>query len=189
MPAPYFSKGWPSYSVGEVTYEFAHLDECYMQASDSLGAERSIAVTYSDHVFTRDPMPSEDEISAFPGSLRNPFGVLCPTRYRMSVTLPAIVAGIPGQRIWNLAKDDRYAHVPILGEDGVEQLYSVVFSLDPVKRHIPYDFRLHIRTAYPCDRKVPDTFGNVRFSHLLMLRENGLHPQRNYAKGRKVPTI
>ncbi|GMB81234.1 hypothetical protein NN6n1_20170 [Shinella zoogloeoides] len=188
MPAPYISKTlWPDYTLGEVTYSFGHLSEAYMVASDSLGAEKSIIVTYADHVFTRDAKSGDDLANAFPGANRVPFGVFCETRYKLSKQLPALIEQIPSQRIWNLRKDDRYAHVPLLTEGGETILYSVVFSLEPVKRNIPFDFWLRIRTAYPCDVDPPDTFGEVRFSHLLMVRDKGQHPQRNFTNHRKKP--
>jgi len=103
--------------------------------------------------------------------------------------LPAIIQALPHQRIWNLRKDDRYAHVPLITADGESVLYSIIFSLEPVRRNIPYEFWLRVRTAYPCDHDPPDTFGEVRFSHLLMVRNQNQHPQRNFTTHRKKPKM
>ncbi|MFD1746539.1 hypothetical protein ACFSE1_13790 [Rhizobium helianthi] len=188
MPSPYIAKKvWPDYILNGATFSFTHLAEAYFTAHDSLGHEKQIIVTYQDHVFTRDAVEGETLKDAFPGANRDPFGVFCPVRYRWSLRLPQIIALLPEQRIWNLRKDDRYAHVPVVAENGETILYSIVFSIEPVKRNIAYDFWIRVRTAYPCDGPPPDTFGDVRFSHLLMVRERGKHPPRNYSPHRKTP--
>lgn len=190
MPPPYIAKVlWSDYSSGESTFTFTHLTETYLLASDSLGNERRIIVTYQDHVFTRDPADGDTPQDAFPGAKRDPYGVFCPTRYRWSLLLPEVISRLPEQRIWSLRKDDRYAHIPIVTESGETILYSIVFSLEPVKRNIPYDFWIRVRTAYPCDDLPPDTFGEVRFSHLLMVRSQGKHPARNFSPHRKTPKM
>lgn len=187
----YFMKTmWETYTLNDVTYNFDHLNEFYMVANDSLGNEKRLIVTYNDHVFTRDPMPNETIELAFPNAARTPFGVFCADRYAMSLTLPAIIQELPTQRIWNLAKTDCYAHVPTVDHNGQNQLYSIIFSLFPIKNpKIPHDFRLHIRSAYICDIKEPDTFGDIRFSHLLTVTSNGNSPSRIFNRNRKKPKL
>lgn len=190
MPAPYFMKSvWPEYAHGENKFGFGHLAESYMVASDSVGVNRNIIVIYQDHVFTRDPVEGDSPSDAFPDARREPYGVFCPDRYRWSLVLPQIVSQLPGERIWNLRKDDRYAHVPVVTENGDTILYSIVFSLEAVRKNIPYEFLLRVRTAYPCTDAPPDTFGDVRFSHLLMVRAQGTHTHRNYTSHRKMPKM
>lgn len=181
---------WEAYTLNDVTYNFDHLKEFYLLASDSLGNEKRLIVTYNDHVFTRDPRPGENIELAFPNAVRNPFGVFCADRYSMSLKLPAIIQELPNHRIWNLAKDDRYAHIPTVDNKGQKQLYSIIFSLFPIKNTtIPHDFRLHIRSAYICDIKEPDTFGDIRFSHLLTVTGKGQTPSRISTRNRKRPKV
>lgn len=190
MPSPYIARQiWSDYILEDTVFTFGHLAEAYLAAQDSLGNEKRIIVTYQDHVFTRDPIESDRPENAFPGAKRHPYGVFCPIRYRWSLHLPQIINLLPDQRIWNLRKDDRYAHVPLVTENGETILYSIVFSLEPLKRNIPYDFWMKVRTAYPCDNLPPDTFGDIRFSHLLMVREQGKHPARNFSSHRKTPKM
>ena len=52
---PYFQKQpWPPFVYQETVHDLAHLDEYQIQASDSRKVERRIAVTFSDHCFTRE---------------------------------------------------------------------------------------------------------------------------------------
>ncbi|WP_029004039.1 hypothetical protein [Azorhizobium doebereinerae] len=67
-------------------------------------------------------------------------------------------------------------------------LFAVVFTLDKVSG-LPVDLHLRVRSAYPCDRKVPDTFGQVRFRHLVTLRCEGRHPPKRHDRNRRRPKV
>ena len=145
-------------------------------------------VTFTDHVFTRDEVAGDLAASAFPNCSRTPRGYLCPDRYRLSSQLPGLISGLASQRVWNLTGEDRYAQVPIVDDQGVRRLYAIVFSLDRLKG-LATDLRLTVRSAHICDRKPPDTFGEVRFSHLVKLRLERKHPKREYGGNRKRPKM
>ena len=145
-------------------------------------------VTFTDHVFTRDEVVGDIVALAFPNCSRTPRGYLCPDRYRMSLHLPGLLAGLAYQRVWNLTGEDPYAQLPILDDRGIRRLYAIVFTLDRLKG-LKTDLRLIVRSAYVCDRKPPDTFGEVRFAHLVRLRLERKHPKREYGDKRKRPKM
>ena len=47
---------------GGITYNLSHLDEYHFTVVDSDAQERRVAVTFSDHCFTRAPKPNDVEI-------------------------------------------------------------------------------------------------------------------------------
>lgn len=63
------------------------------------------------------------------------------------------------------------------GHEDEEALYAIIFTLDKV------------RSAYLCREKAPDTFGEVKFKHLVRLRLENKHPARVYSAARKKPIM
>lgn len=99
MPSPYITKSlWPDYTCGDAEYSFQHLSELTLTLQDSASVERRVIVTFSDHVFTRDPAPGDTERDAFPACSRTPYGVLCPVRYSFSSHLPQVIPDICAAR-------------------------------------------------------------------------------------------
>lgn len=179
---------WPPFSVDGITYGFEHLVDFTFACSDSGGVERKVSVSFTDHVFTRDTVAGDRPEDAFPGCSRTPTGHLCPVRYRMSSQLPALIERAVGSRVWMLTGNDRYAQVPVVDNQGAKLLYAIIFTLDPVKG-LEHPLRMLIRSAHLCDRKPPDTFGEVRFPHLVKLRVQKQHPKRNHDRNRKRPKM
>jgi hypothetical protein len=67
-------------------------------------------------------------------------------------------------------------------------LYAIVFSLDRVKG-LPVDLHMRIETAYPCDKKPIETFGEVRFRHLVTLRMQRKSAGRLTNQDRRRPRV
>lgn len=179
---------WPPFEADGVSYVFEHLADFAFTCRDSDGVVHTVLVTFTDHVFTRNALSSDEPAHAFPGCSRQPHGYLCPTRYRMSFQLPALIEQVATQRVWSLTGADRYAQVPVVDDQGTRQLYAIVFSLDRISG-LEQPLRMIIRSAHLCDRKPPDTFGEVRFAHLIKLRLGNKHPAKNHSRGRKQPRM
>lgn len=190
MPPPYFVKSlWADYSIDGQTYQFNHLAERSFNVMDTNGIERSIAISYSDHVFTRDPKPGDDPKLAFPNCSREPYGLFCNQRYPLSLRLPNLVPEVANQRVWNLTRDDSYAQLPIVDVEGNARMYAIIFALHACRQGIPYDLHLRVRSAYICTDKPPATFGDVKFAYLAKLRLEGEHATMVFGKRRKVPKL
>lgn len=179
---------WPPFALGETVYSFDHLVDFAFTCKDSEGTERSVLVTFSDHVFTRKAESDDKPAEAFPECSRTPHGYVCPTRYRMSFQLPALIEKVAGQKVWLLTGDDRYAQIPVVDDEDRKLLYAVIFSLERNKGR-EYPLRMYVRSAHLYDRKPPDTFGEVKFAHLLKLRVANKHPPKNHDRGRKRPKM
>ncbi|MFD1627289.1 hypothetical protein [Azospirillum griseum] len=189
MPGPYFpSPGWRPFVFNGETYGFEHLNEYEFDVVDTAKVSRRIVVTFSDHVFTRDAELGDDPAWVFPGSSRVPPGCFCPKRYRHSLDIKALIEWAAGGKAWTLDGDDRYAQIPTISDDGTPLLYSIVFSLDPA-RGLQVHLHMRVRSAYPCDKTVPSTYGSVTFRHLVRLRAEHKRPNRNFNKRRERPTL
>ena len=187
MSGPYFQKqGWPAFVYQGQTYEFAHLDEYEVEVVDSEKKTRWIAITFSDHCFTRLPEAGDDPALRYPQSSRSP-GYFCTERYRLSLDLVPHIERATQRDVWNI-RDGNFAVVPVVTHQGMRVLYGIVFSLDRVKG-LPVDLHMRVETAYPCDEKDLVTFGSVRFAHLVTLRMQGRNPRRILDKHRKRPRL
>lgn len=187
MPPPFIQPSWPPLVVGDRICTFSHLDEFCFQMQDSAGRQRWLLVSFSDHVFTREDAPPTSAPVLFPGCSRDP-GYFCDERYAFSLGLRSRIEGLPEAQVWLLSGQDRFALIPQLDRDGRVTLFAVVFTLGKVSG-LPADLHLRIRSAYPFDRRVPDTFGQVRFRHLVKLRCEGRHPPKRHDRGRLRPKI
>jgi hypothetical protein len=187
MPGPYFQKSpWNSFSYRENVYDLSHLNEHILEVRDSKKLERTIAITYEDHCFTRKNEPSDSKDLFYPGCTR-PSGVFCIKRYNFSLNIRQHIEYAAAGRAWNL-KSENYAIVPSVDAEGKNILYSIVFSLDPVKG-LPVDLHMRVKTAFPWDEKDTITFGFVRFSHLVTLRLEHRTPNKNTDKKRDKPRV
>ncbi len=158
-----------------------------MEVVDSGAVSRRLVVTFSDHVFTRDAEPSDTSTGIFPGCSRNP-GYFCPARYEASLALRELINSFPNQITWMLSGNDRYAQLPLHTDTGQVRLYAIIFTLDRVTG-IPFDLHMKIRSAYFCHTKAPDTFGSVKFKHLVRLRCENRHPKKIADRNRPRPRI
>lgn len=84
--------------------------------------------------------------------------------------------------------DDRYGQIPTVDEEGSLSFYAIVFSLEKAKG-MPFSLHMRVRTAFPCDRDPPDTFGSVKFKHLVELRVKNKRPPKGYDRKRRKPTL
>lgn len=186
--APVQHPTWSTFTVRGVSYAFGHLVDFEFTCKDSDGADCLVLVTFTDHVFTRDPVPGDSNADAFPNCSRTPYGLVCPVRHRMSLRLRDIIEQVAGRKVWSLYAGDRYAQVPVLDDEGAEVLYAVIFSLDPFKG-TKHHLRMLVRSAYVCDVEPPDTYGEVKFSNLVKLRMTNKHPRKVTDRGRKKPKM
>ena len=61
MSGPYFQKrSWSPFTYRGTAYTLNHLDVYTFAVNDTSGIERHIAVTFSDHCFTRRPVIGDD---------------------------------------------------------------------------------------------------------------------------------
>jgi hypothetical protein len=190
MAAPYFQKSpWTPFVHEGITYDLSHLDEYQFAVTDTDDIERHIAVTFSGHCFTRKLEPSDVAELQYDASDRTPAGVFCFERYGHSLGLRQHIASAVTSKVWNAASDrDVYAIVPVVDHSGRLVLYAIVFNLIPVQS-LPVSLHMRIETAYPCDRKPIDTFGEVRFRHLVALRMRRQSPGRLTNRDRKRPHL
>jgi hypothetical protein len=187
--AAYFQKfPWTPFVHAGITYDLSHLEEYAFTITDTGAIERRIAVTFSDHCFTRAYRTEDAPAPIYPGSSRNP-GVFCFERYCYSLDIAAHIERAASGKVWNAASDrDAFAIVPIIDHQGREVLYAIVFSLDRVKG-LPVDLHMRIETAYPCDKKPIETFGEVRFRHLVTLRMQRKSAGRLTNQDRRRPRV
>ena len=184
LSQPYFAIPWPDFQHRGTSYDLSHLSERQVEVLDSQKVLRRIAVTFSDHCFTRDHQAGDDaDLRYLPGSRRN--GVFCFERYQHSLLLPDHIDQAIQRSVW-IIRDGSFALVPVIDHRGVRTLYGVVFDLDRVTG-LPVHLHMRIKTAYPCDIADIDTFGSVKFSVLATLRMQNKNPKRNLDRHRKRP--
>jgi hypothetical protein len=71
MSGPYFQKqSWPAFIYQGQTDEFTHFDEYEVEVVDSQQTARRIAISFSDHCFTREPEPGDDPALLYPHGTR-----------------------------------------------------------------------------------------------------------------------
>lgn len=175
---------WERFVVGETTYDLSHLNEYTFLAEDSGGDDRTIIVSYEDHCFTRKPNGPDDATPLFPGCSRED-GRFCAERFELSKEIRRHIEAALKGKVWN-STSDHYAIV-VIGEGDQKREYGIVFSLDRVKGIANVDLHMRIRTAHPRTEDPLETFGHVRFAHLIKLRMQNKRPPKNYDKHRKKP--
>jgi hypothetical protein len=187
MSGPYFRKqSWPTFEYEGTLYTFTHLDEYQFTITDSADVVRRIAVTFSDHCFTRAPEPGDNPALRYPHSDR-PIGYFCTERYRHSLDLVGRIAQAVQHKVWHLDHEG-YAIVPTVDHQGKKTLYGIVFSLDPVTG-LPVHLHMRVKSAHPRDERELVTYGDIGFARLVTLRVQRKHPKRIMAKGRKRPRL
>jgi hypothetical protein len=185
MSGPYFQKqSWSSFNYQGAIYDLTHLDEYEVEVTDSQGAKRKIAISFSDHCFTREPEASDDAALRFPSSTRV-VGHFCVERYQLSLGIREHLAYAMQGKVW-IIEGENFAVIPTIDHQGNKILYGIIFSLDRVKK-LPVDLDMRVRTAYPCNMADIVTYGNVRFAHLVSLRMQSKRPNRNLTKHRPRP--
>jgi hypothetical protein len=184
MPGPYFHKSnWTPFAYRGLTYDLTHLDEYEFFVVDTEQLTRNIAVTFSDHCFTRDPEPGDDPLLIYPNCSRTP-GYFCFDRYHLSLSIRKHIAYAANGKVWN-AEGENYVVIQVVGLNGRSVEYGVFFSLDRAKG-LPVELHMRVRTAFPADMKIA-TFGTVRFRNLVALRMEGKRPRKVTGPHRKRP--
>jgi hypothetical protein len=188
----YQKQPWLPFIYEGKAYTLKHLDEFQFKVTDSSNTMRIIVVNFSDHCFTRERRPGEIESEALEvgASSRNP-GYFCFDRYQHSLGLRGYLSGLskPRSVVWNV-QGGNYAVVPSVDHNGTLTFYGIIFSLDRVSG-LKVDLRMDVRTAYPCDERKVETFGSVRFEHLVRLRVEGKRkrPKPILDSRRKQPSL
>jgi len=186
VSGPYFQKtSWTAFVYQGVTYDLTHLNEYELTVNDTTNCDRRIAVTFSDHCFTRKPEPGDDARLLYPPSDRHP-GHFCFERYDQTSSLPDRITQAAHGKVWTV-RDDTFAIVPTVDHSGKRVFHTIMFSLDRVKG-LPVQLHMRIKTAYPAE-KAPVTFGDVRFQHLVALRMQKQSPGRVTGAHRRVPRL
>lgn len=175
-------EGWKPFSYNDVEYSLSHLDEYSFQVTCSEGLSRNVLVVFSDHCFTKD-RESPDE-PRFPKCSRGD-GVFCTTRHKLSLGIRTHITNMLDGKVWN-AEGNSYALIPLQSGDGVKLMYSILFDLSKVTG-VPFDLVMRIKSAHLRDETLLNTFGNVRFKHLVALRIQNKHPKKNYDRRRVRP--
>lgn len=187
MSGPYFHKtSWASFTYQGQVFSLTHLDEYQMEVVDSQKVTRRIAVTFSDHCFTREPRDVDDPALVFPASTRH-VGHFCVERYQLSLGLTGHITHATTGKVWHLGHDG-YAIVPTVDHQGNRTLYGIVFSLDRVTG-LPVELHMRIKSAHPRDEREIVTYGLIKFAHLVTLRMQGKSPARIMDRHRKRPRL
>lgn len=175
---------WSPFRDGENEYDLSHLSEFILGAPDSQGVERRILVTFGDHCFTRDPSGQDDAAPIFPGCSRAD-GRFCVERYGLSVGIREFLEAAVGHDVWN---GDGQHYVIVSGKDhkGNKITYVVVFSLEKSKG-FGVELHMHVRSAHKREKDPIETFGSIRFAHLVKLTMEGKRPKKIFDQRRKRP--
>jgi hypothetical protein len=185
MSGPYFQKlSWPAFIYQQITYDLSHLDEFIFPIVDSQKTKRTIAVTFGDHCFTRNPLPGDDPNLMYPRCSRNP-GCFCFDRYAASKQLATSIEAAKLGMVW-MVKGENYAFIPKVNVLGNQSDYAIVFSMKRVKRLQGVDLHMFVESAYFCDRYEIQEYGNVRFPHLATLRMRDEVPGRQIGYRRRL---
>ncbi len=185
MSGPYFQPNWAAFIYQGVPYDLAHLNEYELTVNDTATCDRRIAVTFSDHCFTRNPAPGDDAGLLYPASDRKP-GHFCFERYTQSLSLTAHIAKAVDGKVWTV-REDAFAILPTVDQSGRGVFYTIMFSLDRATG-LPVHLHMRIKTAYPAETP-PVTHGDVRFRHLVALRMQRQSPGRITGQHRRVPRL
>lgn len=180
----YLQDTWGSFLYQGSRFDLTHLDEYQFSIEDSEKISRKIAVTFSDHCFTREFIDGADRGLIFAGGSRNQ-GIFCAERYSYSLRIREHINYAVSGHIM-LSEGDNYAIVPTVDKNGSSVLYGILFSLDKASG-LPFDLHMRVKSAHLRDTKELITHGKTRFSHLVNLRMKGQRPKKNYGSRRHKP--
>ncbi len=190
MAPPYFKKTpWTPFIHEGCVYDLAHLEEYEFSVIDADATSRRIVVTFSDHCFTRKPLLQDDPKLIYPGASRNP-GIFCFVRYEHTQRLPEYITRASNGKVWNVSEyQENFAVLPTIDHEGKRIFYAVIFSLERAGKDLPIDLHLRVRSAYPCDKKLPSTFGEIGFTKLVALTMRRKNVPRINDPHRKRPRL
>ncbi len=141
---------WKSFNVGNVEYDFSHLNSCKHTFQHPKRKESyTLFFTFSHHVFTRGIKEEESlkSVAIYPyPSDKRAFDL---TRFTLSKRLPNIVKTLPKQFCYH-GGHSRYCSCKVEQENGVEIYYQVVYRAWKERGKM----RFHIESAYPLQEKL-----------------------------------
>ncbi|MFN6254385.1 MAG: hypothetical protein ACK4Y5_20245 [Acetobacteraceae bacterium] len=157
----------------------------------NVGSEESeihvkIAVSFSDHCFTRERRNGDPYYLNFPNCSRRD-GVFCIERYNLSITIRDHIVYFSKGDAW-IIDGDNCAILPVVESNGEKCFYAIVFSLEKVKG-LPFELHMRVKSAYKCDRGPPAIYGTVKFRRLAQLTLEGKRASRVSAHNRKRPVL
>ena len=189
----YFTKcTWPIFIYQEKIYDLSHLDEWHFDILDFSGEKRRLAVTYSDHCFTRKHEQNDHNDLFYPGGSRNP-SIFSFERYHHSLQIAEHILRAANGKVWNASAyhgyQENFAAIPTINQEGIPIFYAIIFSLERVGKDLPIDLHMRVRSAYPCKNQAIPTFGEIRFNKLIALCMLGKSPTRITDPHRKKPRL
>jgi hypothetical protein len=191
----FLQRPWPPFVHRGTTFDLSHLNEHVKEATDSSKAKRTILVTFGDHCFTRPPNGEWDRAPRYPNCSRGVDGRFCTERHELSLQIMDQIDFASLKDVWNTKNDEHFVVIRGVDYQGTQIEYAVIFSLEKMKgvqtkgsggRRI--DLHMRVRTAHKRDDTI-ETFGSVRFPHLVKLVMEKKRPQRIYDHHRKRPSV
>lgn len=104
---------FPALTIGGQTYDFSHLEPFkFTIASQLAKRDLRVHVTFSNHCFTRGYEVGTHPVGEpiiLDGKRQRTF---CPTRYRLSLTLPDVIQGLthPKIKVWETAAERNWCY-------------------------------------------------------------------------------
>lgn len=148
-------------------YEFQHLAPTVLTVALDSAAKSvaSLHVAYSIHCFTEEfdtSVHQEHHRYSYADETRA-FDVV---RYDCSVNLPAIIAGMSRATVYR-ALQNNYTYVAQIPVNGIQNLYSLFFTLKNEGDLATPSARMYVQSAYPKPLTVGANAKNWRFGSLL----------------------
>jgi hypothetical protein len=160
VSADYF----PALTLDGKTYSFEHLNPFTFSFHSQLAKRTlSVHVTFSNHCFSKAyDIDSHAVGEPIIGEEPRP-RTFCSTRYRLSLGLPAIVAGMnhPHIKVWQTAAQRNWAYS--LRIEDPEGPYHVFFEVRRAGATKPQDLNLVVESAYHQTDAAPKLFGRMGF--------------------------
>jgi hypothetical protein len=185
---------WPPFVHGGKTFDLSHLNERVDYVVDSDKKKRTVLITFTDHCFTRNSEGEEDAAPQFPDCTRTD-GRFCTEHYTLSILLNDYINLSSLKNVWNTDKDEHYAIVRGVDHRGSRIEYAIIFSLDKLRGiqaegGARIELHMRVRTAHKREEgHAVETFGSVRFSHLVKLVMEKKRPPKIYDRDRKRPGL
>ena len=187
-------KPWAPFTHDGKIFDLSHLNERIDYVVDSSKTKRIVLVTFADHCFTRLPIGTADAAPVYPSCSRTD-GRFCIERYELSTKLNGHLDFSRLRDVWNTDNDEHYAIVRGVDYRGTRIEYAIIFSLARLKGiqaegGAKVDLHMRVRTAHKRDNgRTVETFGSVKFNHLVRLAIENKRPAKVYDPYRKRPKV
>ncbi|ELV7510824.1 TPA: hypothetical protein P2Q98_004519 [Aeromonas veronii] len=163
---------FPPLVIEGVTYEFSHLDPFTMRfVSNSAHRQLRVNVRFSNHCFSYSPIDGQERpapLMLFDHNDRE--RIFCPTRYRLSLSLPDIVRSLnnPKCKVYQTAARRNFNYS--LQVDDPKGPYHLFFEISKSTGQAAQmqDLNMFVESAYHEEPigKSPDLLGKIGF-HVL----------------------